>query len=217
MDTASTDASLPGNILMAAHAGGWSVRLTDFGVGSLVDKERLLNLGISLSATETTRFDGLSGTPPYIAPEILRGQAPTAQCDVYALGIILYQLLCGDLRKSLSPGWERDVADALLREDIAAATDGDPMRRIASAVELADRIRRLEQRRAAQVQFSYADALKMTSRFSEAQSQATELLARQSARLGTHHPQPCYTSVLVASVQGYTGADIDSAPARCRP
>jgi serine/threonine protein kinase len=47
---------------------------------------------------------GLSGTPPYIAPEILRGQAPTAQCDVYALGIILYQLLCGDLRKSLSPG-----------------------------------------------------------------------------------------------------------------
>jgi hypothetical protein len=62
-----------------------------------------------------------------------------------------------------------------------------------------------------QVQFSYADALKMTSNFSEAQSQATELLTRQRARLGAQHPQPCYTSVLVASVQGYAGANIDSA------
>jgi non-specific serine/threonine protein kinase len=51
----------------------------------------------------------------------------------------------------------------------------------------------------------------MTSRFSEAQSQATELVARQRARLGAHHPQPCYTSALVASVEGYTGADMDSA------
>jgi len=110
----------PGNILMAPDGNGWKVRLTDFGIG---------------------------GTQPYIAPEMLRGAAPTAQCDVFALGVILYQLLCGDLDKGLSPGWERDIGDALLREDIAAATDGDPALRIASAVEFADRSRRLEQRR----------------------------------------------------------------------
>jgi eukaryotic-like serine/threonine-protein kinase len=140
----------PGNILIAPENGGWKVRLTDFGVGGLVDKERLLHLGISgisLSAADSVKPSSVSGTQPYIAPEILRGQAATAQCDVFALGVILYQLLCGDLQKGLSPGWERDVGDALLREDIAAATDGDPALRIASAVELSDRIRRLEQRR----------------------------------------------------------------------
>jgi eukaryotic-like serine/threonine-protein kinase len=112
----------PGNILMEPGGSGWILRLTDFGIAA-------------------------SGTQPYIAPEILRGQGPTAQCDVFALGVVLYQLLCGDLHKSLSSGWERDIDDALQREDIAAATDGDPVRRIASAVELAERIRRLDQRR----------------------------------------------------------------------
>jgi tetratricopeptide (TPR) repeat protein len=62
-----------------------------------------------------------------------------------------------------------------------------------------------------QLQFSLADALKMTSRFAEAQSEATELLGRQRARLGMQHPQPCYTSVLVASVQGYMGENVESA------
>ena len=138
------------NILMEADgSGGWNLRLTDFGTGGLTDQERLHDPGdggIDLPAAEKAG-PWASGTQPYIAPEILRGVAPTAQCDVFALGIILYQLLCGDLHKSLSPGWERDISDALLREDIAAATDGDPALRIASAVELAERIRRYDQRR----------------------------------------------------------------------
>jgi serine/threonine protein kinase len=140
----------PGNILIAPEGSGWKVRLTDFGSGGLVSEDGLPPNGIGdggVSATDTTRPRGLSGTQPYIAPEILRGQAPKAQGDVFALGIMLYQLLCGDLHKSLAPGWERDIADRLLREDIAAATDGEAALRIASAVELADRIRRLEQRR----------------------------------------------------------------------
>jgi eukaryotic-like serine/threonine-protein kinase len=119
----------PANILMEANGSGWILRLTDFGIG------------------DAARTDSAGDTQPYIAPEVLRGHAPTAQCDVFALGVILYQLLCGDLQKSLSPGWERDIADTLLREDIAAATDGDPALRIASAVELAERVRRFEQRR----------------------------------------------------------------------
>jgi hypothetical protein len=42
---------------------------------------------------------------------------------------LLYQLVAGDFRKPLSPGWEADVADPLLREDIALAANGDPGRR----------------------------------------------------------------------------------------
>lgn len=141
----------PANILMAAReGGGWQARLTDFGSSRLLQPERLAELGITglgLTLTQAAT-DSSSGTPLYLAPELLAGQPPTVRSDVYALGVILYQLLAGDLRRPLTPGWERDIDDPLLREDIAAATDGDAACRIASAAELAERLRRLPGRHA---------------------------------------------------------------------
>lgn len=84
---------------------------------------------------------------PWLAPERLAGAAATVRSDVYALGVLLWQLLAGDLRRPLGPGWERDVADPLLRRDIAQATDADPSRRTASAAALAERLRDLPARR----------------------------------------------------------------------
>ena len=37
----------------------------------------------------------LAGTPLYLAPELLRGSAPTVQSDIYSLGVLLYHLLTG--------------------------------------------------------------------------------------------------------------------------
>ena len=53
------------------------------------------------------------------------------QSDLYALGVLLYQVVAGDLKRALAPGWERDVSDALLAEDIAECVDGDPAKRAA--------------------------------------------------------------------------------------
>ncbi len=140
----------PGNVLMSARGDGWQARLTDFGSSRLLQPGRLAELGITaLGMTMTLAgSDSSSGTPLYLAPELLAGQPATVRSDVYALGILLYQWLAGDLRRPLAPGWERDIDDPLLREDIAAATDADPSRRIAGAAELAERLRRLPERRA---------------------------------------------------------------------
>jgi len=51
-------------------------------------------------------------------------------------------------REPRAPGWERDIPDRLLRDDIAVCVDGDPARRLTSAAELAERLETLEQRRA---------------------------------------------------------------------
>ncbi len=83
----------------------------------------------------------------YIAPEVLGGQSPSASADVYALGVMLYQMVVGDFRRPLAPGWEAQVSDPLLREDIADAACGDPAKRLSSAAELADRLLTLDQRR----------------------------------------------------------------------
>ncbi|MDN5865594.1 MAG: tetratricopeptide repeat protein [Gammaproteobacteria bacterium] len=124
--------------------------LSDFGSGRLLDDERLGALNITrLGFTHTAlRSDTDSGTLLYMAPEILGGEPATIQADVYALGVILYQMVAGDLGKPLAPGWEQDIEDELLREDIARAVAGNPEQRLASVTELADRLERLAERRA---------------------------------------------------------------------
>ncbi|MBS0445763.1 MAG: winged helix-turn-helix domain-containing protein [Proteobacteria bacterium] len=150
----------PANVLVAPRGDGWQVRLTDFGSGRLLEPGRLEALQITrlgLSLATAVGADSSSGTPFYLAPELIAGAAPSTQSDVYALGVILYQLVVGDLGRLLAPGWERDIADPLLRDDIARATDTDPAHRLASAAQLAERLRTLDRRRSAEQQHA-ADA-----------------------------------------------------------
>ncbi|MDR0202488.1 MAG: tetratricopeptide repeat protein [Delftia acidovorans] len=138
----------PANVLVAQQPGGWLLRLTDFGSGHLTDPERLRELGMTETGLAQSLDGGTLCTPAlHLAPEVIAGQAPTAQSDVYALGLTLYQLLAGSMTKPLAPGWEEDVPDALLREDVRLATDGNPARRLAGAAELATRLRGLARRR----------------------------------------------------------------------
>jgi DNA-binding winged helix-turn-helix (wHTH) protein/serine/threonine protein kinase len=140
----------PANILVVLGAGGWQIKIADFGSASLFDPSRLQALGITnLGFTQTAGLenDALTGTLMYLAPEVLAGQSPSASADVYAFGVMLYQLIIGDFRKPLAPGWEADVQDPLLRDDIADAACGDPAKRLSSAADLVERLLTLEQRR----------------------------------------------------------------------
>lgn len=138
----------PANVLIAAKDGGWQPCLTDFGSGRLLESERLGDITpMGLTMTRGVLSDSGSGTPQYLAPELLAGRPPTVQSDLYALGIMLYQFVVGDFGKPMVSGWERDVEDAHLREDVAAATDGDPARRLAGVPELTQRLRGLKARK----------------------------------------------------------------------
>lgn len=140
----------PANLLILQAANGPQVRVADFGSARVFEPDRLAGLGISqlgLTGAHALSSDPGAATPLYVAPERLAGGTATVKSDVYALGILLYQLVIGDLRKPLVPGWERDVPDELLREDIAAATDGDPAVRLASAAQLGQRLRHMDSRR----------------------------------------------------------------------
>jgi len=141
----------PANILVEDVEGSEPhLRLADFGAGGLSDSVRREALAISLHGLAQTEGERGTGTLLYMAPEVLAGAAPTTGADVYALGILLYQMAVGDLRKALSVGWEAAIDDPLLREDIAAAASGDPERRLASAAGLAERLEKLPARRAAE-------------------------------------------------------------------
>jgi len=134
----------PANILIAPQAGDWLVRIADFGSGRMLDPDRLTQLGITklgMTITQDMSADSSSGTPMYIAPEVFAGNTPTVQSDVFALGILLYQLLVGQLTRPMVSGWEQDVSDDFLCLDLGLATDGNPVRRFASVTEFAIRLR----------------------------------------------------------------------------
>ena len=133
----------PSNVLVAPRGDGWQFRVADFGSARLLESGILEKLGITrlgLTVTDAVPLD--SGmTLLYLAPEVLAGYAPSTRSDVYALGLVLFQLAAGDLRRTLAPGWEEEIDDELLREDIAAATAGDPERRLPDAQALVQRLR----------------------------------------------------------------------------
>lgn len=60
------------------------VKLLDFGIAKDAESQKL------------TKTGGVVGTPGYIAPEQLNGKAADAQTDVWALGILLYEMLTGN-------------------------------------------------------------------------------------------------------------------------
>ncbi|MEE8525706.1 MAG: protein kinase, partial [Thermoanaerobaculia bacterium] len=143
----------PDNVLITTGAGGRpQAVLTDFGIGMITDRDLLSASGIThlgmtgMTAAASDTPD--AGTPLYMAPELLAGMTPTVQADVYALGVMLYQVVVGDLDRPLAPGWRRQIDHEILRDDIAAFADGSPDERPQSALEVAERLRSLDQRRA---------------------------------------------------------------------
>ncbi len=137
----------PANILVAGN--GEAVRLVDFGSGRLAEGARPDGVTIAGTGLDDAGSGAAGGTWRYVAPEILAGGPATMAADVYALGILLYQMAACDLDRPLSAGWEADIDDPVLRADVADAARGDPARRLSSAAALADRLDALDARRAA--------------------------------------------------------------------
>src|SRR6266404_7713150 len=77
----------PSNLLVTSWG---QVRLLDFGVG------KMLADGQDVVRTDLTQVYGRMLTPDYASPEQLQGTVISAASDIYALGVVLYELLVGE-------------------------------------------------------------------------------------------------------------------------
>jgi eukaryotic-like serine/threonine-protein kinase len=143
----------PGNLMViggpagngdAAH-GQMTVKLTDFGIARAGEQTRLTQVG------------SVVGTAAYLAPEQARGEEATPASDVYALGVVIYQLLTGRLphegsslaemairresERPLSPSSYNPDVPETLSTAVLLALQGDPTARYSSARALADGLR----------------------------------------------------------------------------
>jgi len=88
----------PPNILLDESG---SVQLADFGLARAMDRDRL------------TRPEIVKGKAAYLSPELVRGEPPSAQSDIFAVGIVMWEALSGN---RLFKG-ENEVMSALLVRD----------------------------------------------------------------------------------------------------
>jgi len=126
----------PENILLNLTATGWNARISDFGVAKLMEE---IDLPLSTSLGDT-------GSPAYMAPEQFYGKYSPAS-DIYAIGIILFELLVGErpfigtpnelmLAHLNQPVEIPSTVPFLLRSAIITALQKLPQRRFASGTEM---------------------------------------------------------------------------------
>jgi non-specific serine/threonine protein kinase/serine/threonine-protein kinase len=106
----------PGNILVTPDG---VPKVLDFGVAKLLDQS---NPGADSTVTNPLRR---ALTPNYASPEQVRGLPVTTSCDIYALGVLLYELLTG-----VRP---YDTTDQPLDEMLRLVTEAEPKRPSAAA------------------------------------------------------------------------------------
>jgi serine/threonine protein kinase len=101
----------PSNVfLRQASDGRWHPMLADFGIGAVADRSQLEQRGITVAGFSRTILEpgsSRTGTRMYQPPEANLARPATVQADVYALGVLLYQMIIGDFDQPLGIGWER--------------------------------------------------------------------------------------------------------------
>ncbi|HTJ81184.1 MAG TPA: serine/threonine-protein kinase [Polyangiaceae bacterium] len=168
----------PANVMVErVDDGALLVRILDFGLAKVVHGEHV--------TTGLTERDMIFGTPEYMAPEQARGEEVDARCDVYACGVILYEMVTGSvplrgktpfatmtaqLTEQVEPPRKRapkkDVPRAL-EAVILRALEKDPEKRFASATALKTALEGASERRVISVTPTAPDDIDLHARDTE--------------------------------------------------
>jgi serine/threonine protein kinase len=114
----------PANVLVEAGSRAFVV---DFGLGKIVRGEG------GTGTTDLTTHNMVFGTPEYMSPEQARGDELDERCDIYAAGVILYELVTGTV--PFRGASSLTILTAHLTEPLVAPRTRAPDRNIPAAID----------------------------------------------------------------------------------
>ena len=103
----------PSNILVAADG---TPKLIGFGIAKFVDPETGTDEGAIWSAERAAELVERVASPEYLSPEQVRCEIVTTSTDIYGLGLVLYQLLCGHWPYRLTGQSKTEILQAICEQ-----------------------------------------------------------------------------------------------------
>jgi serine/threonine-protein kinase len=181
------------------------LKILDFGLAKLTERDPENPVSTESPTEALTDAKAVVGTPGYMSPEQLHGEPADSRSDIFAFGIMLYEMIAG--RRPFEGETAAEISASIMRDEPAALTDAEPL--VSPTLERV--VRQCLEKNPAERFESARDLAHMLRAVSDT-GEVTKVVPVAPKKRGWLRPAMGVLAVVVAAVAAWTLFDLQPAP-----